>query len=114
MPDRDWRLRIQDILESVAKIQRYTAGMSFEEFQADEKTIDAVIRNFEIIGEAARHIPREIQECYPDLPWAEMRGMRDILIHQYFGVSLPIVWHTIQYDLPPLVRELQKILEREA
>jgi len=109
---RDWRLRLQDILEAVEKILRYTRGMSFEEFEGDEKTVDAVIRNFTVLGEAAGQIPKEIEERYSELPWAEMRGMRHILIHEYFGVSLPIVWETIQKDLPPLAAKLRSVLEQ--
>lgn len=113
MPGRDWKLRVQDILESIEKILRYTKGMTFEEFKQDDKTIDAVIRNFTVIGEAARHVPREIEERYPELPWTEMPGMRHILVHEYFGVSLPTIWHTIQNDLPPLVPKLKEVLKRE-
>jgi uncharacterized protein with HEPN domain len=91
MPDRDWKFRIEDILESIAKVERYTAGMTFDTFTADEKTIDAVVRNFTIIGEAARYMPQEIEARYPYLPWNEMRGMRNIVVHEYFGVSFSIL-----------------------
>lgn len=113
MPPRDWKLRIRDILDSIAKISRYTDGMSLTEFEADDKTIDAVVRNIEVIGEAATHIPDGIQEGYPDLPWPEMRAMRNILAHEYFGVSLPIIWQTIQDNLPPLVEQLERLLNNE-
>jgi uncharacterized protein with HEPN domain len=113
MPDRDWRFRVQDILESMEKILSYTAGMTFEEFKRDDKTVDAVIRKFTVIGEAARHIPKQIEDRHPDLPWNEMRGMRHILVHEYFGVSLPTVWHTIQNDLPPLLPKLRAVLNVE-
>jgi uncharacterized protein with HEPN domain len=102
---------VQDILEAIEKILKYTQGMNFEEFERDDKTIDAVIRNFTVLGEAAGRIPQEIEGRYPELPWAEMRGMRHILVHEYFGVSLPIVWQTIQNDLPPLVPKLKALLE---
>lgn len=111
MTTRDWKMRIQDILVCIGKIQQYTEGMSFEEFKGNDKTIDAVIRNFEIIGEAASHIPERVQEKYPDLGWLEMRGMRNIMIHEYFGVSLPILWHTVVHDLGPLAVSLKRILE---
>jgi uncharacterized protein with HEPN domain len=111
MPPREWRFRINDILEAIEKVCRYTEGMSFGTFSADEKTVDAVVRNLEIIGEAARHIPEEIHNEFPDLPWAEMRGIRNVLIHEYFGVSLPILWKTTQNDLPPLVPILKQILK---
>lgn len=81
-------MRVSDILNCIEKIEAYTKYMSFEHFKTDEKTIDAVIRNFEIIGEAVGYIPEFIQERYSDIGWLEMRGMRNIMIHEYFGVSL--------------------------
>jgi len=111
---RDWRMRVEDILTAIGKIQTYTAGMSLEQFRADGKTVDAVIRNFEIIGEAAGYIPEEVQEQYSDLAWLEMRGMRNIMIHEYFGVSLSIIWHTITHDLEPLSTGMKRILDEQA
>lgn len=110
MSPRDWRLRIQDMLEAIERIQDYTAGMNAVDFCADRKTIDAVIRNLEVIGEAARHVPDEIVAQYPELPWEEMRGMRNILIHEYFGVSVPILWHTVTANLPLLAPKLCELL----
>ena len=106
-------MRVQDILDSIAKIKTYTASLSLEEFLDDSMRIDAVIRNLEIIGEAAGHIPLEIQEKYPHLAWFEMRGMRNIISHQYFGISIPIIWQTIQNDLDPLEMGLQKMLTEQ-
>jgi uncharacterized protein with HEPN domain len=111
VPRREWRLRIEDMLSSIGKIERYTEGMTFEEFQQDDKTVDAVIRNFQIIGEAARHVPEEIVTGYPVLPWAPMRGMRNIVIHEYGSVRLATIWNTLQHDLPPLVPHLRRILD---
>jgi len=111
VPPRNWKIRISDILESIARIQRHTNGFDFDKFEADEKTIDAVIRNLEIIGEAARHVPREIQAQYPDLPWAEMQTMRNIVIHHYHGVNLKIIWQTVQEDLPSIISRLKQISE---
>ena len=99
LPNRGWKMRIEDILGCIEKIQAYTQSVTYEEFRADNKTVDAVIRNLEVIGEAAGHIPLEVQEKYPELAWLEMRGMRNIMAHEYFGVSLPIVWHTIKPEL---------------
>jgi uncharacterized protein with HEPN domain len=113
MPPREWRLRIEDILESIHKIRRYVSGLSFDEFCADDKVVDAVVRNLEVIGEAARHIPPAIELRHPDLPWVEMRGMRNILVHEYFGVNLSILWHTTQQNLPPIIEKLDKILASE-
>jgi uncharacterized protein with HEPN domain len=81
MTAHDWRVRIDEMLEAIDKIGRYTAGFTFDTFIADEKTVDAVVRNFEIIGEAARHVPSEIVARYPQVPWSMMRGMRNLAIH---------------------------------
>ena len=110
MRSENWRLRVEDILEAIAKVQRYTQGMDFEAFQADQKTIDAVVRNLEIIGEAARHIPDAVREHHSEVPWDRMRGFRNVLAHEYFGVSVPIVWQTTQEDLPTIVPLLSKML----
>lgn len=110
MPHRKWDLRIEDILISIERIMDYTQGMDFEQFKADVKTVDAVIRNFEIIGEAASHIPEEISVAHPEIPWQDMRDMRNILAHEYFGINENIVWNTIQGDLPPLIPLLKKLL----
>ncbi len=112
MRSRNWRMRLEDILEAIARIERYTTRADLEAFRQDERTVDAVVRNLEIIGEAARHIPEEIQRQHPDVPWDKMRDIRNVLIHEYSGVSIPIVWQTIRDDLPPLVTSLGKILEQ--
>lgn len=85
--------------------------MTFDQFEEDDKTIDSVLRNLEIIGEASRHIPRVIKEKYSNLPWMEMYTMRNIVVHEYHGVNLNIIWQTITDDLPPLVPHINKILE---
>jgi len=113
MPPRNWKIRIGDILECIQRVQRYTEGMSFDQFEADDKTIDSVLRNLEIIGEASRHVPREIKKRYSDLPWMEMYTMRNIVIHEYHGVNLKIIWQTITEDLPPLIPQLEEILKEE-
>lgn len=113
MPSRNWKMRIGDILECISRIQRYTKGLDFDEFELDDKTIDSVLRNLEIIGEASRHVPREIQARYSDLPWVEMTTMRNIVIHEYHGVNLKIIWTTIKNDLPPLIPRLKEILKDE-
>lgn len=110
---RNWKMRVRDILDCIERIQSYTSGMSFEEFREDQKTVDAVIRNFEIIGEAAGYIPIEIQDQYSQVAWLEMRGMRNIIIHEYFGVSLSIIWQTIKHDLAPLASGLHIILQEQ-
>lgn len=113
MPPRNWKIRIADILDCIVKIQRYTNGYTFDDFQDDDKTIDSVLRNLEIIGEAARHVPAEIRAQHSDLPWVEMLTMRNIVIHEYHGVNLRIIWQTVKEDLPPLLPRLKRILEDE-
>jgi uncharacterized protein with HEPN domain len=109
--ERDWIMRVKDIVSSIDKIKVFTTGMTYEQFSKDEKTIDAVIRNLEIIGEAAAHIPLNIQERHADFAWLEMRGMRNIMVHEYFGISLPIIWHTIEHDLVPLETGFRELLK---
>ena len=113
MPPRNWKMRIGDILECIHRIQRHTQGMGFGEFEDDEKTIDSVLRNLEIIGEASRHVPREIKNRYADLPWMEMYTMRNIVIHEYHGVNLSIIWQTVTEDLPAIIPQLEEILEEQ-
>ena len=108
MPYRSWEFRIDDIIEAIEKIDRYTRGINFDEWQQDEKTVDAVVRNIEVIGEAASHLPIEIQEQYQDIPWNMMKGIRNVLAHEYFGIDLKIVWKTVKNDLPVLKKLLQK------
>ena len=95
MPPREWRLRIEDIIESVEAILDFTGGLDYGDFAEDKKTVDACIRNFEVIGEAARHIPQDVRSNHDEIPWTEMSAMRNILSHEYFGVDLAIVWKTI-------------------
>ena len=113
MPPRNWKMRVGDILECIAKIQRHTHGYDFDAFENDDKTIDSVLRNLEIIGEAARHIPREVRERFKTLPWKEMQTMRNIVIHEYHGVNLKIIWQTVKHDLPALVPQLKEIVEAD-
>lgn len=114
MPSRDWRQRIQDILQSIAEILQRTAGMEFEDFRADSTIVKAVLYDFGIIGEAARNIPVDIQSRYPQIPWRLMGDMRNVMFHEYFQVELEIVWRAIQNNLPSLALQLQELLEREA
>lgn len=111
MSIREWKLRIEDIMEAIARIQQYTAGVQYEVWQRDQKTIDAVVRNFEIIGEAATHVPTDVQMLFPDVPWGKMKGIRNLLIHEYFGVDAEVLWKTIQKDLPDLNASLARLLD---
>ncbi len=111
MRPRDWRVRIEDILDAISKIERYIGGMDFDAFAGDERTIDATVRNLEIIGEAARHVPDEVTVRFPEVPWADMRAMRNVLTHEYFGVNRSILWRTVTHDLPPLKPQLARLLD---
>ncbi len=106
---REYKLYVADILAAMESIERFIEGMSFEEFQADDKTASAVIRKFEIIGEASRNIPDEVKHRHPDVPWKEMAGMRDRLIHAYFGVDFNLVWTTIKTRIPAAKQMIKKI-----
>ena len=113
MSPRLWHYRIDDILGAIRKIFQYVEGMNFESFACDQKTIDAVIRNFIVIGEAARNVPLGVMERYPELPWRLMGDMRNFAVHEYWGVELSTIWKTIQVDLPPLIPLLEKVLPTE-
>jgi uncharacterized protein with HEPN domain len=93
---------LDDILESISDIRVFTEGMNYDEFISDKKTLNAVIRSLEVIGEAVKKVPPEIRAKRPDIPWKEIAGTRDKLIHEYFGIDLQILWRTIQTDLSPL------------
>jgi len=111
MSKRDWRLFVSDILESIEKIERYTLGVSYEEFMKDDKLKDAVVRNLEIIGEAANYIPDEIKVKYKDIPWRQIVGLRHRLIHGYFVVDYDIVWNIVIKDIPRLKTAIKRIFE---
>jgi len=110
MPHRRWDIRIRDILSAISKIEDYTNNFDYAGFKADTKTVDAVIRNLEVIGKAAKHIPKDIADMHQDIPWREMSDMRNLLSHEYFGVNEKLVWNTIKKDLPPLVSLLETLL----
>jgi uncharacterized protein with HEPN domain len=108
---RDISLYLQDIVQAMLAIEQFVEGISFNEFKTDDKTSSAVIRKFEIIGEAAKQIPEEISNKYPLIPWKEMAGMRDRLIHFYFGIKYDLVWHTIKDVIPQVKPAIQEILK---
>jgi uncharacterized protein with HEPN domain len=111
LPPRDWKFRIKDILDAIRTVQSYTLGLEYESFVADRKTVDAVVRNLIVIGEAAVHVPDDVVMAHPEIPWKDMSDMRNFIVHEYFGISNKIIWDTVQNDLPPLIPLLKSLLE---
>ena len=104
---------LDDIVDAMNKVEDFTKDMKYEEFTEDDKTTFAVIRALEIIGEAVKKMPPSIKKQHPQIPWKDMAGMRDKLIHEYFGVKTKVVWETIKQDIPPLKPLFQRILAEE-
>ncbi len=100
---------LEDMWNAAKEALEFTEGMSFEEFRRDRKTINAVVRSLEVMGEAAKKVPEDVRSEYPEVPWREIAGMRDKLIHEYHGVDLRIVWKTVREDIPPLLSILEKL-----
>jgi uncharacterized protein with HEPN domain len=107
---RDVRLLLEDMVESCDRIGRYTLGVSVEAFARDEKTIDAVVRNLEIIGEATKRVPQSLREQFSDVPWRKMAGLGDVVAHHYFGIDLRLVWDIVERDVPFARLKLAAIL----
>ena len=110
---REYLHFIKDIAEATNKIERYTKGMDYEGFSENEMVIDAVIRNFEVIGEAINNIPDKIRKTYPDVEWSEAVGFRNVLIHNYFGLDTEAVWDTIKENIPELKKHIEQTLKTE-
>jgi len=111
--DRDYTDCLQDILDASEKAMAFCEGLEFGDFQRDDKTSFAVVRALEIVGEAAKAIPETVREFHPELPWREMAGMRDKLIHRYFGVDLQVVWVTVRQRLPGVAKILRSVLKAQ-
>lgn len=110
MSPRSWQERVQDILICAQNIRSFTEGMSYDDFLDDPRTIRAVAFEFTTIGEAARVIPVEVQQRFPDVPWGKMHGIRNVLVHEYFRLDEEILWRASLEDIPPLIEALKKIL----
>lgn len=110
---RDYKVYLKDILLAIDKIEEYIGNFSFEELVKEKMRVDAVVRNLEIIGEAVKHIPNDIKKRYQFVDWKKISGLRDILIHEYFGVDLEILWDIVKNKLPALKENINRILESE-
>jgi uncharacterized protein with HEPN domain len=107
---RDEEVFLEDILHACARIQRYTVGVTLEDLWNDEKTVDAVVRNLEIIGEAAKSVTPLTRDAIAEVEWKRLAGLRDILIHEYFGVDIEIIWDIVQTRLPDLIGAISHYL----
>jgi uncharacterized protein with HEPN domain len=112
MSKREPTLLLTDICESIEKIKTYTFELTYQQFINDSKTIDAVVRNFEIIGEAANRLPEEIKDKFPEINWLRLRGFRNRIVHDYMGIDYEIVWTIIKNDLEKLLTDIKEMIEK--
>ena len=112
MSKRDNTLLLEDMLESAQKILKYTNGFDRDKFLADEKTADAVVRNFEVVGEAANRIEEEFKFNNPHIDWKKLRGFRNRIVHEYFGIDFDIVWSIIENDIDELIHQLTELISK--
>ena len=111
MSKRDWKILFEDILESIYKIDNYTEEIDIEAFKSNSMLIDAVVRNIEIIGEASSKIPDEIKNKFAEIPWLKLKGIRNRIVHDYFGVDVEIIWKIIEKDLVELRHQIEIALK---
>lgn len=110
---RDYKLYLDDILQAIKKIEKYTKGFNLERLKREDLIIDGVTRNLGIIGEAVKNIPLNIKEKYSDIEWKKIAGLRDILTHEYFGMDLEVVWDIIKNKLPDLKKKISHLLKQK-
>jgi uncharacterized protein with HEPN domain len=111
---RDYLLFIEDILEAIRKIESYAGDLTFDEFSKNSMALDAIIRNFEVIGEASKNVPKRIRDKYPDVEWKEATGFRNVLIHNYFGIDVEAVWDTLHNNIPLLKKHVEEVFKTES
>jgi uncharacterized protein with HEPN domain len=111
--NREFILYLEDMFQSMQRIEEYLGGLDFKKFKETYIVVDAVIRNFEIIGEASRKIPIDIQVKYTEMPWRKMYGLRNLIAHEYFGIDYEMIWEIAKNNLPQNRKDLQKIIEKE-
>lgn len=104
---------LADILNAITEVDEFTSGMTYDNFEEDRKTINAVIRSLEVLGEATKHIPVSFRNKHPDIPWSKMAGMRDVLIHNYMGVDLLTVWKVAKERLPEIRPAIEALLAKK-
>ena len=109
MPKRNTKLYLDDIKLAIRKIEKYTREISQKVFESDEKTIDAMVRNLEVIGEAVSNLSKEFRHKHPNIPWRKIIDMRNKVIHEYFGIDWEILWGTIKEDIPEFKKQISKI-----
>ena len=109
---RNWLFYLEDIVESARKIRRYTEGLTFAQFRSQDLIVDAVVRNLEIIGEAAKHLPAEAKTLTPDVDWSKAAGFRDVIAHGYFGLDLHVIWDVVQTKIPLISQSAEQVLHQ--
>lgn len=110
---REYILYLEDMLQSMERIEEYLGELDFQEFQLNHLVVDAIVRNFEIIGEAAKNVPQNVQENYTELPWRKMYALRNLIAHEYFGIDYEMIWEIAKNNLPQNKADLIKVLEKE-
>jgi uncharacterized protein with HEPN domain len=112
MSPRDWPNRIEDILDAIAETESFVQGLNYEQLCGDPKTLKAVMANLVVIGEAAAHVPEEVSAAHPEVPWSDMKAMRNHVVHVYFSIDPQVIWDTVKQDLPALVAPLKALLSK--
>lgn len=110
---RNYTLYLEDMLTSMERIEEYIGVLEFRAFKMNYLIVDGIVRNFEIIGEAAKNIPEEIKEKHPEIPWKKMYGLRNLIAHEYFGIDYEMIWEISKHNLPQNLIDLKKIVENE-